>query len=812
MNAFRYAARILVKSPGFTAVAVATLALGIGANTAVFSLLRAAFFAPLPLHDADRVVVVTERRSSSGDANLPISAHEFMAWQQQNRSLAAIALMQYDGANLTGGGDPEKLQIVRVSADYFQLLGIVPARGRAFVAGEDGGGGRLVVLSDRLWRQRFGADEAIVGRTVTLNDQAHEVVGVLAPLPDSLTADAWLPIDLPGNARAVGRHNLNVVARLREGVSIDRAREDLAAVSAQLARDLPRDNTGHDVWLTPLREALVGEYAPALLTLLGAAAFVLLIACANVMNLLLTRGAGRQKELAIRSALGATRRRLVRDLLAESLLVGVAGGAAGLLVAAWIVDLVPAMQALDIPLLDTARLDWQALTIAGVMALGTGVGAGLAPALRGARQPLARLREGDRTSDDAGRRRLRSLLVSAETALAFVLLAGAGLMINSFVRLTSVDPGFRTEGVLVVPVNLPGARYPDAVAQRAFYDRALASIREVPGVEAAGAVSHLPLGGADNWMMFSVAGRPPAEPGNELTAPFRTASPDYFRALGIPLVRGRIFADSDARLSVPLVRWYPQQPAPPDFDTPQAPPVLIISEAAAQRFFPNEDPIGRRLRVMFSPVATIVGVVGNVRHNGLNLPAYHHIYLPHSQEVWNSASLVVKTAAAAPAGAAEVRARVAALDPALPVAIRWMDDVRSASVGQPRLYALLVACFAAVAVGLAVVGIFGVVSHTVVQRTREIGVRVALGAEEREIRRLVVSQGMRPVALGLAAGVVGALALTRSMETLLFEVEPADPLTFAIVVALLGGIALAACWLPARRAARLDPVVALRAE
>jgi putative ABC transport system permease protein len=385
-------------------------------------------------------------------------------------------------------------------------------------------------------------------------------------------------------------------------------------------------------------------------------------------------------------------------------------------------------------------------------------------------------------------------------------------MINSFVRLIAVDPGFRTAGVLVVPLDLPVPRYPQPHQRRDFYDRVIGNIASIPGVEAVGAVSHLPLGGADNWMPFRVIGRPDPPAGQEPYAPFRVATPEYFETLQIPLRQGRFFDDRDARQSMPIIRWYPQQPNPPGFDQPQAAPVAVISEAAARQFWPGADPVGQRIRVLFSAEVTIVGVVGDVRHNGLNLPAYPHIYLPHNQEPWNSVSVVVRSALPASRLTPSIRERIRQADPALPVAVKTMDDVLSASVGQPRLYAVITGLFGMVALLLAVVGIFGVVSYVAAQRTREIGVRLALGAQRREILALVVGQGMRPIGLGMIAGIATAIGMTRFMTKLLFHVAPLDVTTFVVVTLLLSGVALVACWIPAQRATRVDPVASLRAE
>ena len=808
----RYAMRMLRRRPGFTAMAGLTLALGIGANIAVFSLAHAMYFAPLPFREADRLVAIWERRSTSNDANLPLSGHEYAALRDQTSVFAGVSLYVGDIQHLTGSGDPEAIQVVRASANFFRTLGTDAAIGRVFVDGEDGpGAARVVVLGNAFWHRRFGGDSAIVGRGIALNDETYTVVGVMAPLPASLEPAAFLPLDLPAHIRAVGRHHMQTVARLAPAVTLAQAREDVNAVAARLASAMPQENTGHRFALIPVRDEIAGGFRTAIAALLAAVGCVLLIGCANVANLLLTRSASRQKEMAVRLALGATRLRIVRQLLAESVLLAAIGGAAGLLLALWIVDVVPTLAASRIPLIETARIDWRMLAVAGGLSVATGLAAGLAPAMRSSRTPPASL-HGSRVSDDPEHRRLRSLLVAAEVALTLVLLLGAGLLLNSFVRLVTVDPGFKVDRVLVLGVDLPDTRYSSAASRRGFVDRLISEVRAIPGTEVVGATSQLPLNGADNWMPFSIDGRPAPPPGAQLYAAFRVVTPDYFRALDIPLRSGRFFSDADARIAIPLVRWYPQQSFPPGSDASQPAPVALVSETAARQFWPGEDPLGRRFRALFSPDITIVGVVGDVRHNALNLPVTPHIYLSHNQEPYGSLSVVVRTSGAATAVAAPVRDQLRALDPALPVGIRTMNEVVAASVDEPRFHALLIAVFGAVALALAIVGIVGVVSYAATQRTREIGVRIALGAQRREIAALMIGQSMRPIVAGLIAGAIVALYLARFIETMLFGVEPADPLTFSSVIALLGTVALLACWFPARRASRIDPVVSLRTE
>jgi putative ABC transport system permease protein len=811
LHDLRHAVRGLLKSPGFAAMSILTLALGIGANTAVVSLARAVFYNPLPFKDPDRLVAIAERRPSSRNSNIPVSGHEFAAWKDENTVFDNLAIYRATGLDLTGGGEPEAIQALEVSASFLPVLGLAPALGRGFAGGEDERESRVVILSDRLWRRRFAGDPGVIGRTIALNDQSFTIVGVLRPLPASLIPDLLVPLDLPAQIRAVGRHNLTVIARLRPGATVELARSNIAAVAERLAVQMPRDNTGHAVAITPLREDLVGEFRRASWLLIGAVGCVLLIGCANVANLLLARGANRQREIAVRTALGAGRARVMQQLIVESLVLAVVSGAIGLLISAWIVDLTPKLAAMDIPLLETARLGWTGVLLAAGISLITGVAAGLVPALRSSSVAPGWLRESHQISDDSSGR-LRNALVAAEVGLTLVLLVGAGLMLTSFARLIAVDPGFNTDSVLVVPVDLPASRYAEAYQRRDFYDRAIASIEHLHGVQSAGAVSHLPLGGADSWMPFRIVGAPEPGPGREPYAPFRVATPHYFTALGIPLRGGRLFNDGDARPSIPVIRWFPQQPYPPGHDQPQAEPVGIVSESAARQFWPGSDPIGRRIRVMFSPDVTIVGIVGDVRHNGLNLPSYPHIYLPHNQEPWNSVSLVVRTSVPPVQLAPAVRQRVRALDPELPIAVKTMANVMSASVGRPRLYAAITAIFGSVALLLAVVGISGVVSYVAAQRTREIGVRMALGAQRREILALVVGQGMRPIGAGLCVGVVTAIAVTRFMSKLLFQVTPLDPSIFAVVTMLLAAVGLFACWIPARRATRVDPLTSLRTE
>jgi len=546
---------------------------------------------------------------------------------------------------------------------------------------------------------------------------------------------------------------------------------------------------------------------------MGAVGCVLLIACLNVAGLLLTRASLRRREIAIRAALGASRPRLVRQMVTESMLLAVSGGLLGLLLAMWLARLLPHIRGINIPLAETMRVDLPVLAVAIVLSLLSGLAAGVAPALRLSRtQSSPGMNESRQISAGPGRRRMGAALVATQVALALVLLMGAGLLLKSFVRLVNVETGFNTQHVLVTSVALPGPKYPHAGQSRSFFDALLERIKALPGVQAVGSTTNLPLQGSDNWIMFSIEGRPPAQPGHELSAPMRVVSPDYFRALGIPLRAGRLFNDGDARLAVPLIRWYPEQPNPANFDKLQPVPVALISEGMARQFWPDENPIGRRFRVLFSPWITVIGVVGDVKHNALDAPSYPHIYLPYLQEPVGEMTLAVRTAGDPLALAGSVREQIRTLDSALPVTITEMNEVVSGSVGRQRFYVLLAGVFGALALGLSVVGIFGLASYSVAQRVKEIGVRMALGAQRIDILWMVLGQTLLPALAGAVAGFAGALALARLIKSFLYEVSPADPMTLLSVVLLIASVALIASYIPARRAMRVDPNVALRCE
>ena len=808
----RFAMRSLLKRPVFTAIAVITLALGIGANSAIFSVVNAVLLRPLPFKDPDRLMMVWERRANSGRANLPLSGHEYQAFKERAASFEALTMFQPNAFNLTGKGDPLMVDVGEVSTEYFAVVGVPPLLGRTFAPEEDANGGaKIVVLGHKLWSQRFASDPNVVNQTIRLNDQSYTVIGVMPAL--ELVPDVLVPMDMRGELRKVGKHSHQIIGRLKPGVTLEQAQAELAHVAQQIEQEFPDANRGHGVQLVALHEVVTGSAELPLLTLFGAVGFVLLIACANVANLLLSRAAGRQKEMAIRTALGAGRWRLIRQTLIESLLLGLFGGGLGLLSAYWIVTLLSKVTAVNIPRLDVINIDGRVLLVTFGFSILTGLLTGIAPAWRNSEPRLYEwIKDGMRGSLNPGRRRISSMLVVAEVALAVVLLVGGGLMLKSFVQLLRVNPGFEPNQVLRLDLALPDAKYREPQQQVAFYKELIGRIGSLPGVESVGATTQTPLSPGDNWIAFAIEGRPDPPQGQQQQAAARTVSDDYFRAMQIPLRKGRFFNSGDARVALPLIRWFPQQPVPEHFNDPQAAPAIIINDTMARLYFPNEDPVGRRMRILFSPWMTVVGVVGDVHHTGLNTQPNPELYVSQLQEPSGSMAVMARTSGDPLQLAAAAREQVKAIDKDLPVIVTTMDQIFSNSVAGQRFNTLLLGIFASVALVLAMIGVFGVINYSVAQRTHEIGIRLALGAQRRDVFTLIVGQGLVLAVIGVGLGAVGAVALTRLIAGLLYGVSPTDGPTFVIVALIVTVVAGLACYLPARRATRVDPLVALRYE
>jgi predicted permease len=794
----RYAVRTLTRSPGFTLVAVLTLALGIGANSALFSVINAVLLRPLPFRDPGRLVTLWESDPRHGLEREPVSPSNYLDWRAQSRTLEDVAAYRYWGFVLTGGGEPERLAGARVSASLFPLLGVRLAAGRAFGADEDRfGSAAVAVISDALWRRRFGADPNVVGRSLTLNGGSYPIVGVLSPdakLPD---ADVWVPLALePYALTQRGARSLTVVARLRPGATLDQARAELHAIAGRTSQVFPA-SAGWDVAVIALKDRLVAGVRPTLFLLWTAVGFVLLIACANLANLMVARALAREHEMALRTVLGAGRSRLVRQLLTESVLVALAGGATGLLLAWLGVEALLRLNLSNLPRTSEIAVDGSVLAFTLALSIVTGLAFGLVPAWHAAApDPGRSLKESGRATDGVRLSAFRSAAITAEVAIALVLLVGAGLLARSLARFQAVDPGFLTSHVLTMSVSLPDSRYGEGSQKAAFFGQLLDRVGRLPGVTAAGLVSHLPLAGrrlsADVRPERGVA-ESPALP----VADYVSVTPGYFRAMGIPLLEGRQLSERDG---------------------PEAPPVVIISDVLARRLWPGASPVGQRVIVGSTIGADttpreIVGVVGSVRASGLESDPGPAVYAPYAQNPWPTMSVVVRSSADPVQLAAAARLQVLAVDAEQPVYnVRTLDDVLGASLAVRRVQMLLLGAFALAALALAAIGVYGVVAQAVRRRTHEIGVRVALGAQRRDVLKLIVGQGMRPVGIGVLAGGAAAVASGRLLRGLLFGVTPADPATFLAAALFLWLVALIACALPARRAANVDPVVALRSE
>src|SRR5229473_2818694 len=808
---FRFGLRILLRNPGFTLAAIVVLALGIGANTAIFSIVNAVLLRPLPYEDSSHIMQVWHvppAKSFPGMSLFSVSPANYLDWQRQSSSFEQMAAYGFAGFTFGGKERPEAIQGAAVASNFFSLLRVHPYLGRTFSPEEDRPGhGRVVLLGYKFWRHHFASDPAIVGRQIIMESQPYFVIGVM---PDKFRfpswAQVWVPLAWTNQTRAVrGNHNYLVIARLKPRVNIDQAQAELSTISTRLEQQYPEDDKGWGATIRPLREELVGDVRPALLVLLGAVAFVLLIACANVANLVLAKTLARRKEIAIRTALGATRLAVVRHVLSETVLLSIAGGALGLFLARFGITLIVKVLGDRIPHFMEITLDTQVLAFTLLLSVVAGVLAGLIPSLRFTRADVNEaLKQGQsHGSSDSSGSKTRGLLVVCEVALSLVLLIGSGLMIRSLWELRSVRPGFDPRNVLTMTVPLPATKFPSPAGQISFFQEVQRHVRRLPGVESAGVIDNLPLGGGGSHQPFSIEGRPLVPMSEQPEVDVRLISPGYFSAMHVPILKGRDFSGADVAAR---------------------PGAVLISDALARRFWPNEDPIGKHLTLTFFPgvVREVVGIVGDVKLDSLDetrpvATIYHPLtqITVADQQTWRSfgMSLTVRTASDPRNAISAVTAAVHQVGPELPVVdVMSMNDLISESVSPQRFNMLLLGSFAGLGLVLAAVGIYSVLSYTVRRRLREIGIRIALGATHNDVVRMVVADGMKPILLGVALGLAAAFALSRAIASLIFGIRATDPLTFAAVALLLLMVGILATVFPAYRAARVEPIRILREE
>jgi putative ABC transport system permease protein len=802
------------KNPGFIAIAIFALALGVGANTAIFSVVNAILLHPINYENPDQLVMVWEKSAKRGLGQIPTSLPNFTDLRTDNRSLEDLGAFADSNFNLTGSEQPERVLGVKVTASLLSLVGIKPLHGRLFLAGEDQPqASRVLILSNQLWQRSFGANPNIVGQTVELNGDSYTVVGIMPSdfkLPPAFSAtvassqyampnaDLWVPLVPEELLKAREIRTLFMIGRLKPGITPAAAQSEMNVIASRLQKEYPVADADMEVDVVPLRQQITGDIRLALLVLFGAVGCVLLIACANVANLLLAKASGRQKEVAIRTAMGATRLRVIQQLLTEGMLLGLAGGLLGSLLAILVLRQLMIFSPANVSIPDNIGIDWTVLAFTLLLSLLTSFLFGLAPALQVSKLDLNEtLKEGGRGNTGGSKtNRLRSLLVITEVALAVVLLIASGLMIKSFLRLQNVNPGFNPDNLITLEMQLPENKYSDKDRQAIFQQQVVQRVAQIPGVKSVGTVDNLPFSGNESNVSWGIEGQPPLSAADRPRAFLRNVSPNYFEAMGISVRKGRTFADSD---------------------NGNAPGVAVINETAARRFWPNEEPLGKRFKRgktdSPNPWLTVVGVIAPVSHTSLQVASQPEVYLPFQQNPGLNLTLVARTTSDPKGFAGAVRREVSALDKDLPVSnIKFMDEIIGKSVAQPRVYALLLGIFAGLALVLATIGIYGVISYSVTQRIHEIGIRMALGARSVDILKLIVKQGMALALVGIFLGLIVSLALTRVLASQLYGVTPTDPVTYAAISLLLMLVALIACSIPALRATKVDPMIAVRYE